>query len=57
MTNLNVAVPDAIYQRVATLEVGGIADGRLFGATRGARFLEVIAKVPDVEPEEFDQLN
>ena len=78
MTNLNVSVPDSIYQQVATLAQKDqltldqfVANALVekmaalltedYLAQRAARadrqkFLEVMGKVPDVEPEEFDWL-
>ncbi|NOT61079.1 MAG: toxin-antitoxin system HicB family antitoxin [Acidobacteria bacterium] len=78
MTNLNVIVPDSIYQQVATLAHNDQVTLDQFVSTalaekvsalltedylaqRAARadrekFLAVMAKVPDVEPEEFDRL-
>ena len=78
MTNLNVSVPDSIYQQVATLahkdqvtldqfvstalaEKVSVLLTEDYLAQRAARadrqkFLAVMAKVPDVEPEEFDRL-
>ncbi len=78
MKNLNVSVPDSIYQQIATLAQKDQITLDQFVSTalaekvsalltedylakRAARadrqkFLEVMAKVPDVEPEEFDRL-
>ena len=78
MTNLNVTVPDSIYQQVATLAQHDQVTLDQFVSTALAekvsalltedylakravradrqKFLEVMAKVPEVEPEEFDRL-
>lgn len=78
MSELNVTIPDALYQQVAELAAGenisldqwvAIAleaqvaawmtqDYVLERAKRGnwEQFKQVLMKVPDVEPEEFDKL-
>jgi len=53
--SINQFVATAVAEKIAALDAGDYIASR---AKRGSRkkFLEALAKVPDVEPEEYDKI-
>ncbi|GJD17839.1 hypothetical protein RIVM261_027950 [Rivularia sp. IAM M-261] len=46
MTNLNVQIPNSLYKQIEARKARGSLD----------KFKQVLSKVPDVEPEDYDKL-